>query len=184
MQANTFCTECSGFLRCQFKKFLNFPSAIYIEVPISSYCRELVGEILQVLLYFLNSCAKMENWPLTRLCEWNWRLCMHSVVVHTRNCQILTGANICMVSYLKIFTSIRLTRHFCMDSFLLFCFCLCCLLSFNLSFLQEHLLVYIFLTCRSITFRTDYRRGPRYEDSGPHSSQSDGAILPEIAPAI
>ena len=36
---------------------------------------------------------------------------MRAVVVRTRDCQILTGANIYMVSYpFKIFTSVRLTR--------------------------------------------------------------------------
>ena len=70
----------------------------YIEVPMSGYCRDCSsGEILRVLLYFLNS--KVEDWPLTSLCEWNWRLCMRTVVVRTRNCKILTGANIYMVSY-------------------------------------------------------------------------------------
>ena len=65
----------------------------------------------------------MEDWPLTRLCEWNCQLCMCTVVVRMCNCQILTGANIYMVSYpFKIFTSIWLTHCFC-NSILFSCFC-------------------------------------------------------------
>ena len=65
----------------------------------------------------------MEDWPLARLCEWNCQLCMCTVVVRMCNCQILTGANIYMVSYpFKIFTSIWLTHCFC-NSILFSCFC-------------------------------------------------------------
>ena len=72
------------------------------------------GESVQVLAVFLSFTSENGDWPLIRLCEWNWRFCMRTVVVHTRNCQILIGRNIYMVSYpFKIFTSVRLTRRFC-----------------------------------------------------------------------
>ena len=58
----------------------------------STYCRELIRRKPSSFAVFLNSRAKMVDWPLTRLCEWNWRLCMRTVLVlRTHNCQILTG---------------------------------------------------------------------------------------------
>ena len=121
----------------------NFPNFAKLESQCLVIGGNSYGESLQVLLYFLKSRMKMEDWPLKKFCEWNWRLCMYTVVVLTRDCQIFTGANICMASYFKIVTSDRLTR--CLCNFFLFFVC------FVFAFCTHS----IFPSCQSVRFFTN-----------------------------
>ena len=117
---------------------------------LKSQCPELLqgthpAKAFRFWLYFLNSRAKMEDQPLTRLREWNWQLCIQ-----------------------LLFTWFPILSRYSLPFGLLVVFVIRFCLSIQRAFVCLHFLIYW-----SVRKRIDRCSCSRQEDFIPQSSQLD-----------